>query len=283
MNQLFSEYPHLLNNYFNRASEILGYNLYQIIEEGPNEKLNNTRYTQPAIYVISSIAFQILKERYGLPNFCSGHSLGEISALYACEVLSFEDGLSLVDERSRAMELCASKNPGGMIALINQKENIINAVLNISKLQIANINSNKQIILSGKEKLIKIALDFCKLKKIKAIQIPVSGAFHSKLMDSASDTLLEKINQLNFNDAKILLYQNFDGLPYMDKALIKKNLVKQINSPVLWKNCITNMIKDGASSFIEVGPKNILSSINKSINPNVKSNSFENLLSNESI
>ena len=283
MDALFEKFPNFSKDYFIKANDILGYDIYDIIKNGPSEKINSTRYTQPAIFIISSIAFDILKNEYGLPDYCSGHSLGEISSLYACNVLTYEDALTLVNNRARAMEICSEKNPGGMIALINQSESKIESVLNISNLVIANFNSDKQTILSGSDKSIKIALDFCTNKKIKAIKLPVSGAFHSKLMGSASDTLLETINQLNFDDANIPLYQNYDGLPYMDKNLIKKNIIKQLTSPVLWKNCVDNMIKDGASSFIEVGPKNVLSSINKSINKNVSTDSFENLIKNESI
>jgi len=283
MDVIFENFPDFSKDYFITANDILGYDIYDIIKNGPLEKINTTRYTQPAIFIISSIAFDILKKEYGLPSFCSGHSLGEISALYACNVLTYEDALVLVNNRARAMEICSKKNPGGMIALINQSESKIESVLDISNLVIANFNSDKQTILSGSNKSINIALDFCINKKIKAIKLPVSGAFHSELMGLASDTLLETINQLNFDDANIPLYQNYDGLPYMDKISIKKNIIKQLTSPVLWKNCVVNMIKDGAYSFIEVGPKSVLSSINKSINKNVSTDSFENLIKNESI
>tara|TARA_Y100001970_G_scaffold259235_1_gene339959 strand:+ start:1732 stop:2631 length:900 start_codon:yes stop_codon:yes gene_type:complete len=283
MDQLFNNYSNHADKYFKISKEILGYDIEKIINNGPTEKLNNTKYTQPAIFIISAIADTIYKAKFGSADCCAGHSLGEITALYSSNVLSFEDALLLIQKRAESMDEAGKVNPGGMIALINANQSQINLLLNNTSISIANINSNKQIILSGSIESIKASISLCKEEKIKALKLPVSGAFHSHLMQSASDALLKTINHLNFKDANIPIYQNYNALPTQDKDLIKTNLIKQITCPVLWKNIIDSMIKDKVEALIEIGPKKVLTGINKTMDLNSEYNSFEDLIQNESI
>jgi len=283
MDKLFNNYSKYADKYFSISEEVLGYNIRSIISEGPVEKLNNTKYTQPAIFIVSAIANNIYTDKFGPSDCCAGHSLGEITALYSSGVLNFEDSLTLIQRRAESMDYAGKINPGGMIALINANENQINLLLSNTALSIANINSPKQTILSGEIQSIDTCLALSKKNKIKALKLPVSGAFHSSLMKDASDTLLETINHLNFKDAIMPIYQNYNALPTQDKNLIKINLIKQITYPVLWKNIIDNMINDNVKKLIEIGPKKVLTGINRTMNLNSDYNSFEGLIENESI
>ena len=283
MDSIFKEDQAAVNKYFDISNSILGYDIYKIIKEGPADKLNSTQYTQPAIFIISAIANHIYTDKYGIPDCCAGHSLGEITALYSSNVLEFEESLNLIQKRAESMDLTGKLNPGGMIALIKATDDQVNLILKETSLSIANINSPKQIILSGKIKAIENSIKLCKENKIKALKLPVSGAFHSSLMFNASEALLKTINDLNFKDAIIPIYQNYSALPTQDKDLIKNNLIKQITSPVLWEQTINNMINDKVSSFIEIGPKKVLTGINRTINKNLTYNSFEDLIENESV
>ena len=283
MNKIFSRFTDYSNKYFNISKDILGYDIHKIISEDPNKKINNTKFTQPAIFIISSIANNIYNDKIGLPDCCAGHSLGEITALYASGVLNFEDSLQLIQKRANSMDKAGKENPGGMLALIKAEKPQIDLILKETSLSIANINSPNQIILSGAISSIDLSISLCKKNKIRAIKLPVSGAFHSSLMISASDALLETINQLNFKDANIPIYQNFNAKPTTDKDLIKDNLIKQMTSPVLWEDTINNMVKDDVKLFVEIGPKKVLTGINKSMNINSTYKSFEDLIENESI
>ena len=279
MHKIFQDYSSYSQKYFKLSREILGYDIYKIIKEGPLEKLNNTKYTQPAIFIISAIAFNIYKDKFGLPNCCAGHSLGEITALYASQVLDFSNALKLIQKRAQEMDRAGKNRPGKMLAVINPKEGQIKNILqNISEISIANINSEKQIILSGDVDSVESTLSFCKSEKIKGIPLPVSGAFHSPLMNSASEALLETINQLNFKDAIIPIYQNYNASETKDRNIIKNNLTKQITSVVKWEETIKNMINKQVSYFVELGPKKILTNLNRTINKDTQCISFEEFI-----
>ena len=278
MNNIFNNYQSYLEKYFKISKEVLGYDIYEIVSEGPLDKLNNTKYTQPAIFIISAIAYNIYKDNFKLPNYCAGHSLGEITALYAAKVLDFRNALSLVKKRAENMQNASIANPGKMLAIINQDNQTINRIIKHNSVIIANENSPKQIILSGDVESINKTIDYCKKNRIRTLLLPVSGAFHSSLMQSASDALLETINHLNFKDAIMPIYQNYTALPAQDKDEIRNYLVKQITSPVKWEKIIRNMIKDDVSYFIEIGPKKILTNLNQSINSKLKNESFEELI-----
>ena len=279
MHKIFQDHPSYSQKYFKLSKEILGYDIYKIIKEGPVEKLNNTKYTQPAIFIISAIAFNIYKDKFGSPDCCAGHSLGEITALYASQVLDFSNALNLIQKRAEEMDKAGKNKPGKMLAIISPKENQIKNILHhIPEISIANINSEKQIILSGDLDSIESTLSFCKSQKIKGIPLPVSGAFHSPLMRSASDALLETINQLNFKDATIPIYQNYNALETQDRDIIKHNLIKQITSVVKWEETIKNMINKEVSYFVELGPKKILTNLNRTINKDTQCISFEEFI-----
>jgi len=279
MQEIFKNHSSYSKKYLKLSEEILGYDISKIIKDGPIEKLNNTKYTQPAIFVISAIAFNIYKKEFGLPHCCAGHSLGEITALYSSEVLSFSDSLNLIQKRAENMNKAGKLNPGKMLAIIKPQNNHIDRIIeNIPEIAIANINSEKQIILSGNLDSIENTIKFCKSEKIKAIPLPVSGAFHSSLMSPASDALLKTINELNFKDAIIPIYQNYTAKKTQDKVLIKDNLIKQITSVVKWEQTIKNMINDKISFFIELGPRKVLTNLNRTINKNIKCISFEEFI-----
>ena len=169
MQSIFNNYPAYSKKYFNIAKEVLGYDIYNIIKKGPETKLNATKYTQPAIFIISAIAFNIYKNKLGLPDCCAGHSLGEITALYCSKVLEFEEALMLIKKRSESMEKASIENQGKMVAIINSDKNTINEILKTTSITIANINSSKQIILSGTEKSVNNTLTYCKKNQIKAL------------------------------------------------------------------------------------------------------------------
>ena len=282
MQKMFQNYPSQSERYFKKSEEILGYDIHKIIEEGPLEKINNTKYTQPAIFIISVIAFNIYKDSFGLPDCCAGHSLGEITALYTCKILDFSDALKLIQKRAEEMDKAGKTNPGKMLAIIGPKKNQIKKITDyIPSISIANINSEKQIILSGSTKSVDAAISFCKQEKIKGIPLPVSGAFHSSLMHHASDALLEIINQLNFKDAIIPIYQNYSALGTQDKDIIKHNLIKQITSIVKWEEIIKNMVDKKILKFVELGPKKVLTNLNRTINKNIESISFEDFINDK--
>ena len=279
MHKIFQRHLPYSQKYFKLSKEILGYDIYEVIKDGPLEKLNNTKYTQPAIFIISAIAFNIYKDKFGLPNCCAGHSLGEITALYASQALDFSSALRLIQKRAEEMDKAGKNKPGKMLAIINPKEDQIKNILDhIPNISIANINSQKQIILSGDLESIETTLSFCKNQNIKGISLPVSGAFHSPLMSSASDALLETINQLNFKDAIIPIYQNYNALETQDRDTIKYNLIKQITSIVKWEKIIKNMINKKISYFVELGPKKILTNLNRTIDKNTQCISFEEFI-----
>ena len=283
MDELLSKnYGKIAHHFLHLSNTILGYNIYDIISNGPIEKINNTKYTQPAIFIISCIAYEIYKEKKLKADFCAGHSVGEISALYASGALTFKDALLFIQERAESMEYASKVNPGKMLALIKAAhKDIDNIIKKDNSISIANINSVNQTILSGPAKSIDDIILFCKNMRIKAIPLPVSGAFHSILMQPASDSLLKTLNQLNLVDSMMPIYQNINALPENRKENLRENLIGQIVSPVQWKSTIQNMINDGAERFIELGPKKILTNLIKKSHPNITCNAFEDIIINE--
>jgi [acyl-carrier-protein] S-malonyltransferase len=248
----FEDFPSSRKLFF-EANEILGYDIQSICFEDTNQNLNKTIYTQPAIYLNSIVINKILNEKNISPTICAGHSLGEISAIVCAGCLSFEDGLKLI--KTRATEMFSA------IKSCTKNHNIT----------IANYNSKKQIILSGKKNDINTISKEIKLNNLgKVIPLNVSGAFHSPLMRPASKALQTIINSLNFKDANIPVYQNFDSEPSTESESIKRKLLLQLENPVKWDETI-NKMKLHASQFIEVGPKNVLTNLNKTIDRSIVS------------
>ena len=268
---------------FNKTSELLGYDLLDICINGPEELLTKTKNTQPAIFTLSIIIDRMLKESNIHPLCVGGHSLGEYSALVSSQVLDFEDALELVVLRSSEMEKANKANNGSMAAVLNASIEDIESVISSTTgvLVVANYNTEKQIVISGEDEEIIKSIDSLKSisNKIRCIKLNVSGAFHSPLMKFAREALSNAINSLNFNDAKVPIYQNINARPFQNADDIKKNLILQLENPVQWYNTILNM-NDTSNNFIECGPGNILSGMNRRISRDIisfEANSITNI------
>lgn len=269
---------------FNQTNELLGYDLLDICMNGPNDLLTKTKNTQPAIFTISVIVDSLLKDKGIFPSSVAGHSLGEYSALVSSEVISFTEAIELVILRANEMEKANNKSFGAMAAVLNSEIDDINNILKDIPgiVVIANYNTEKQIVISGESDAIDLAI--IKLseisKRVKCVKLNVSGAFHSPLMKFARDALSNAINLLNFNNAKIPIYQNINASPTQDSSEIKKNLILQLENPVRWSDTILNMIKKDNREFIECGPGSVLTGMNKRIIRDIKTysiNSHESL------
>ncbi len=271
---------------FNETSELLGYDLLDICMNGPEELLTKTKNTQPAIFALSIILDKMLKESNIHPLCVGGHSLGEYSALVSSEVLDFKDALELIVLRSSEMEKANNVTNGSMAAVLNASiediESIISSTAGV--LVVANYNTEKQIVISGEDDEILKSIDSLKSisPRIRCIKLNVSGAFHSPLMKFAREALSNAINSLNFNDAKVPIYQNINAKPFQNADDIKKNLILQLENPVQWYNTILNMSAIN-NNFIECGPGNILSGMNRRISRDIISFEANSITSIESI
>ncbi len=263
---------------FKKADEILGYKISNLILSGPQEKLNQTTFTQPAIYLISCAICDILKKEteffHNKFNFFAGHSLGEYTALTAADAITLEQGLLLLKNRGEAMQSAVPLGEGGMLAVLGVEteeiKNIIKENFESIKCYLANDNSNGQIILSGKNnELDKFALNL-KERKIKNIKLPVSAPFHCELMREATIKMENLINDQEFEDPKIKVVSNVTAEAYKNIDQIKQLLIKQIESPVRWRESIQYMIDQGTNTFVEIGPGKVLSGLIKRINKEVK-------------
>ena len=279
----FDKYE-LVRDLFKQADESLGKNLSKIILDGPKEELDLTINTQPAIFLISYSIFQVMKKEFNIgldhAKYFAGHSLGEYSALCAANYLGFSDTIKLLKIRGDAMQNAVPKGEGGMLAVLGSKIEIIENLLNENKnnfiTQIANDNSEGQIVLSGRntdiEKLIKVL----KSKNIKNIKLPVSAPFHCQLMNNATEIMRNEIQKLNFTDSKNKLISNVTAKEILNKEELKKLLVDQIENRVRWRESVVHMINDGVNNFIEIGPGKVLSGLIKRIDKNVKINTINN-------
>ena len=264
---------------FHNANEILGYNIMDICFNDQGNILNQTEYTQPAIFIYSLILDYFLKENGFTPDAVAGHSLGEFSALVSAGSISFEDALYIIKIRSKSMDDIGKEIPGSMAAIFNVSIQEISKMIDELNLNIviANINSESQIIISGETKDINKYIDYAKSNGIrKIIKLNVSGAFHSPLMKKARINLEKFINSINFYDTKIPIYQNFNPNKNFNASQIKLNVVNQIDNPVRWSETILNMKNNNIEQFIEVGPKNILTKLNKNILPESEIFDIEN-------
>ena len=256
--------------YFNTANDIMGFDLKSIIFEGPEELLKKTEYTQPAVYIISIILGELVLENLGNPMISAGHSLGEYSALTIAKAFNFEQGLSLIKVRSKSMAEAGQKEKGTMAAIIGINSNIINNLCNNYKgegtIVVANYNSPTQTIISGSPFAVESIMKKSKESGAKlASKINVSGAFHSPLMKPALERLADKINSTQISSIKYPIISNVDGKPIKNKNDIKDSLIRQLYSPVLWKQTILNMKKFQIKNFIEIGPGKVLQGLNKRI------------------
>ena len=272
----------LSKKYFYKTSNALGYNLLDICKNGPNEELTKTINTQPSIFTLSVIIDKMLKEEGVIPCAVAGHSLGEYSALVSANVLSFEDALNLIILRAQEMEKANNSSEGTMAAVLNASIEEINLIIEQVDgiLVIANYNTPSQIVLSGEKQTIETAIKISKeiSNKIRCIPLNVSGAFHSPLMKFARVVLSDRINLLNFNNAKVPIYQNINGKSTQDASTIKDNLILQLENPVQWFNIIINMKNDAQIfNFVECGPGKVLMGINRRISKDFVTLSTTNL------
>ena len=253
---------------FENANSILGFRITDIMFAGTEEDLKQTRVTQPAVFLHSTILAAILGSSFR-PDMVAGHSLGEFSALVANKTLTFKDGLILVSKRALAMQRACEKTPSTMAAILGLDDKIVEDVCASLKEVVvpANYNSPGQIVISGSIKGIDKAIEILKEKGAKrAIKLAVGGAFHSPLMEPARMELEEAIRNTVFNKPICPVYQNVNANPSIDPGAIKSNLVSQLTSPVQWTQSVINMISDGATSFVEAGPGCVLSGLIKKIN-----------------
>ena len=258
----------LAKGMFEKANSILGFRITDLMFNGTDEDLKQTKVTQPAIFLHSTILAAHLADSFK-PEMAAGHSLGEFSALTASEALSFEDGLILVSKRALAMQKACEATSSSMAAIIGLDDKVVEETCaEINEIVVpANYNCPGQIVISGSTEGVEKAIEILKAKGAKmAVKLAVGGAFHSPLMEPARIELEEAIHSTNFNKPVCPIYQNVTGRPSSDPAEIKANLVSQLTSPVRWTQTIRNMISDGAASFTEVGPGKVLQGLIKKIN-----------------
>ena len=261
----------LAKDMFEKANTILGFRITDLMFAGTDEDLKQTKVTQPAIFLHSTILAAVLGNAFQ-PDMVSGHSLGEFSSLVANKTLTFNDGLVLVSKRALAMQKACEKSPSTMAAILGLDDKIVEDVCaSINEIVVpANYNSPGQIVISGSNEGIDNAIEILKEKGAKrAIKLSVGGAFHSPLMEPARLELEEAIRNTTFNKPICPVYQNVNANPSIDPEVIKLNLVSQLTSPVRWTQIVINMIAGGATEFIEVGPGNVLSGLIKKVNRDI--------------
>ena len=282
--ELYDNFPYV-KDLFDQADDALGYSIRKIILEGPKEDLDLTENTQPAIFLTSYSIFEMIKKESNVnllnAKYFAGHSLGEYSALATSGSLDFRNAIKLLNQRGKAMQTAVPKGTGGMIAVlgidIDEISNLLKENENNYKCYIANDNSNGQTVLSGLNTDVDKLAIFLKEKKIKNIKLPVSAPFHCKLMNKATSIMTDKINNTNFLKPKNVIISNVTGTGTQETEEIKDLLIKQIESPVRWRESVIYMIKNGVTNFIEIGPGKVLSGLVKRIDKTVKVNSINKL------
>ncbi len=267
MGKSLYEQSTLAKEYFEQANEILGFRITDTMFNGTDDELKKTNITQPAIFLHAIILFETTP---GLvPDMVAGHSLGEYTALVASKVLSFEDGLKLIDKRAKAMLRACEINPSSMAAIIGMDDAKVEEICKGIEGEIvvaANYNCPGQLVISGTTNGVKEACERLKAAGARRpLILPVGGAFHSPLMEPAREELAIAINSTIFNAPSCPIYQNVDAQAYTDPAQIKENLINQVTSPVRWTQSVLNMIAAGANHFTEVGPRNQLQGLLKKI------------------
>lgn len=254
---------------FEKANEILGFRITDIMFEGSADDLKQTKVTQPAVFLHSVILAKVLGVK---PDAVAGHSLGEFSALVVAGALSFEDGLRLVAKRAIAMQKCCENEPGGMAAILALEDEFVEKVCQEIEgvVVAANYNCPGQLVISGADEAVDAAC--AKLKEAgakRALRLPVGGAFHSPLMEAARAELEQAIAEVEFHTPVCPIYQNVDAQPQSDAEQIKTNVIAQLTSPVRWTQISRNMIADGFDEFTELGPGTVLQGLIKKVNAEV--------------
>jgi [acyl-carrier-protein] S-malonyltransferase len=281
----------LVKNLFEEADEALEYNLSKLILEGPKEELDLTANTQPAIFLISYSIFQTIKKEFNVDlnkaKYFAGHSLGEYSALSCAGYLDFRDAIRILRIRGNAMQNSVPKGEGGMVAILGTKIETIEKILNENEknfiAQIANDNSEGQIVVSGKKNDLEKLIEVLKINKIKNIKLPVSAPFHCSLMKKATEIMTKELQRINFKASTNTLISNVTANETTNKDEIKELLIKQIENRVRWRESVINMIDKGTNQFIEIGPGKVLTGLIKRINKEVKTVSINSQTDIESI
>lgn len=259
---------------FDKADEILGFSITEVMFSGTADDLKQTKVTQPAVFLHSVALAKVMNIE---PDAVAGHSLGEFSALVAAKALSFEDGLRLVAKRAAAMQKCCESTPGGMAAILALEDEVVEKVCaEVEGIVVAaNYNCPGQLVISGANEAVDEAC--ARLKEAgarRALRLPVGGAFHSPLMEAARVELEQAIAEVEFHDPVCPIYQNVDAAPHSDAETIKQNLIAQLTSPVRWTQITRNMLADGVTAFTELGPGNVLQGLIKKVDAEVECQSL---------
>ncbi len=275
--EFFDKYQ-IVKKLFQEADDVLNFKISKMILEGPKENLNLTVNTQPAIYLVSYSIFKVIKEEFNInlneAKYFAGHSLGEYSALSCAGYLDFSKTIKILRVRGEAMQNSVPKGEGGMLAVlgtqINEIENILRDNEKQFRAQIANDNSDGQVVLSGRTTDLDLLSIFLKNLKIKNIKLPVSAPFHCDLMANATEIMKQELDKIEFKESKNKLISNVTANEVKDVIDLKSLLISQIEKRVRWRESIINMINYGINQFIEIGPGKVLAGLVKRINNNVK-------------
>ncbi len=281
----------LVKSLFKQADETLNFSISKLILEGPKEELDLTINTQPAIFLISYSIFSIVKKEFNFDlnqaKYFAGHSLGEYSALSCAGYLDFSDTLKILRIRGEAMQNSVPKGQGGMVAVLGSKIDVIEKILAANKkifnAQIANDNSEGQMVLSGKTEDLEQLTKILKENSIKNIKLPVSAPFHCEMMSNATKIMTDELNKLNFKSGQNKLISNVTAHEIKDLNELKTLLIKQIENRVRWRESVINMIENKVNHFIEIGPGKVLSGLVKRIDRDVKIDTINSLSDIESI
>lgn len=279
MGQEHYEQNETFARYVDQANEVLGFDLKSIMFEGPAGKLKQTEFTQPAIFLHSIALYKTLDAQ---PDMVAGHSLGEFSALVACGAVDFEDALRIVRRRGELMQQAGEENPGTMAAVIGMDDDVVEEICARASDQVgkevvaANYNCPGQLVISGDVEAVEKAVELlkdegCRLAKM----LPVSGAFHSSLMQPAYDGLKASLEELSISDPVCPIYSNYTGQPTVKPDEIRSNLLNQLLNPVRWTQTLRQMHADGADTFIETGPGKVLQGLVKRTLDDVELNGYE--------
>lgn len=291
MGKEFYDKFELVKSLFKEADEILNYSISKLILEGPKEELDLTVNTQPSIFLISYSIFSVIKKEFSIDlnkaKFFAGHSLGEYSALSCAGYLNFSETLKILRIRGDAMQNSVPKGEGGMVAVLGSTVDIIEKILKNNEsnfiAQIANDNSEGQIVLSGKTHDLEKLTEVLKENSIKNIKLPVSAPFHCSLMSKATGIMTEELNKISFSSGNNKLISNVTAEPISDPEDLKSLLIKQIENRVRWRESVINMINNDVDHFIEIGPGKVLSGLIKRINRDVQINSINSQIDIENL
>ena len=279
MGQDLYEHSNLAKAHFDKANEILGMDIQNIMFNGPDETLKQTQYTQPALYIVAVTIGLLLMDQGIKPNCAAGHSLGEYSAYALAGAFDFETGLSLVKVRANSMQAAGEIQPGTMAAIIGlDDETVVNIMDNVTGTVVAaNFNSPGQVVISGAIEAVNSAMETARENGARmAMPLNVSGAFHSPLMVHAREHLAEMIDSIEIKDSMLPVYSNVSASPVTKAEYIRQAMIHQLENPVLWSQTITNMAKDGVDQFMEVGTGRVLQGLCRRIDRSLATRGVEN-------